>query len=159
MCWDEVERHQWRLTENSVLFKSLQVSHTLQWHYNGCDGISHHQPHHCLPNRLYWGAGQRKHQSSTSLAFVQGIHRWPVNSLHKWPVRRIMFTFDDVIMQAQAWSIYRVGAHMKWIQHWISTSAAWKPCAWNHYCPHRYGKSVWGVLPADPHGRNVKKIK
>ena len=31
-------------------------------------------------------AHQEKHQSSTSLAFVQGIHRGPVNSLHKWPV-------------------------------------------------------------------------
>ena len=34
------------------------------------------------------GADQRKHQSSVSLAFVGGIHRWPVNSPHKGPVRR-----------------------------------------------------------------------
>ena len=33
-----------------------------------------------------------------SLAFVQGIHRWPVNFPHKWPVTRKMFPFDDVIM-------------------------------------------------------------
>ena len=44
------------------------------------------------------GADQRKHQSSASLAFVNGIHRWPVNSPHKWPVTRKMFQFDDVIM-------------------------------------------------------------
>ena len=44
------------------------------------------------------GADQRKHQSSASLAFVQGIHRWPVNSPHKWPVRQKMFPIDDVIM-------------------------------------------------------------
>ena len=30
-------------------------------------------------------ADQRKHQSSALLAFVRGIHRWPVNSPHKWP--------------------------------------------------------------------------
>ena len=41
---------------------------------------------------------QRKHQSSTSLAFVRGIHRGPVNSPHKWPVTRKKFPFDDVIM-------------------------------------------------------------
>ena len=41
---------------------------------------------------------QRKHQSFASLAFVWGIHRWPVNSPHKWPVTRKMFPFDDVIM-------------------------------------------------------------
>ena len=31
---------------------------------------------------------QRKHQSSAALAFVRGIHRWPVNSPHKWQVTR-----------------------------------------------------------------------
>ena len=45
------------------------------------------------------GVDQRKHQSSTSLAFVRGIHQWPVNSPHKRPVTRIMFPFDDVIME------------------------------------------------------------
>ena len=44
------------------------------------------------------GADQRKYQSSASLAFVWGIHRWPVNSPHKKPVTRKMFPFDDVIM-------------------------------------------------------------
>ena len=47
---------------------------------------------------VYSGAGQRKHQSSASPAFVRGIHRWPVNYPHKGPVTRKMFPFDDVIM-------------------------------------------------------------
>ena len=50
-------------------------------------------------SNFYWGADQRKHQSSASLAFVRGIHQWPVNSQHKWPVLRKMFPFDDVIMR------------------------------------------------------------
>ena len=37
------------------------------------------------------GAEQRKRQSSASLAFVRGIHWWPVNSPHKGPVTRNMF--------------------------------------------------------------------
>ena len=41
----------------------------------------------------------RTHQSSASLAFVRGIHWWPVNSPHKRPVIRKMFPFDDVIME------------------------------------------------------------
>ena len=45
-----------------------------------------------------WGADQRKHQSSASLAFVRVIHRWSVNSPHKGPVTHKMFPFDDVIM-------------------------------------------------------------
>ena len=47
---------------------------------------------------VYSDADERKHQSSASLAFVQGIHRGPVNSPHKWPVTRKMFPFYDVIM-------------------------------------------------------------
>ena len=58
------------------------------------------------------GADQRKHQGSASLAFVQGIHRGPVNSWHKWPVTRKMFPFDDVIMQ----DLIETNAHpiVKW---------------------------------------------
>ena len=43
-------------------------------------------------------ADQRKHQSSASLAFVRGIHRWPGNSPPKKTVARKMFPFDDVII-------------------------------------------------------------
>ena len=77
------------------------TSHKSTWHYN--DVIMSVMASEstslmivCLT--VYWGADQRKHQSSASLAFVRGIHRWPVNSPHKGPVTRKMFPFDDVIM-------------------------------------------------------------
>ena len=54
------------------------------------------------------GADQRKHQSSTLLAFVRGIHRWPMNSPHKGPVTRKMFPFDDVIMSMRSVIRYTV---------------------------------------------------
>ena len=44
---------------------------------------------------VYSGADQRKHQRSASLAFVRGIHWWPVNSPYKGSVTRKMFPFDD----------------------------------------------------------------
>ena len=44
------------------------------------------------------GADQRKHKSYASLAFVHGIHRWPMNSPQKWPVTRKIILFDDVII-------------------------------------------------------------
>ena len=44
------------------------------------------------------GADQRIHQSSASLVFVRGIHRWLVDSPRKGPVRWKMFPFDYVIM-------------------------------------------------------------
>ena len=49
-------------------------------------------------SKVYSGADQRKHECPMSPAFVQGIHRGPVNSPHKWTVTRKMFPFDDVIM-------------------------------------------------------------
>ena len=36
---------------------------------------------------VHSGADQRNHQSSAALAFVWGIHRWPVNSPDKWRKR------------------------------------------------------------------------
>ena len=74
---------------------------SLQWRHNERDGVSNDQPHDCLLNSLFrykW----KNHQSSASLAFVRGIHRWPVNSPHKRPVTRKTFplNFDDVIMMA-----------------------------------------------------------
>ena len=45
------------------------------------------------------GAHHRKHHSSISLAFVRGIHRWPVDSPHKRSVTRKMVPFGDVIMR------------------------------------------------------------
>ena len=56
---------------------------------------------------VYSGADERNHQRSASLAFVWGIHRWPVNSRHKGPVTRKMFPFDDVIM---TWQHFRISA-------------------------------------------------
>ena len=73
--------------------------HPLQWRHNGLDGVSNHQPNDCVLYRYI------KNQSSASLAFVRGNHRWPLNSPHKGPVTRKMFPFDDVIMH---WSFVRI---------------------------------------------------
>ena len=53
---------------------------------------------------VYSGADQRKHQSSASLAFVQVIHWWPVNSPHKGLVTWKVFPLDDVVMETQYFS-------------------------------------------------------
>ena len=87
----------------------------LQWRHNECDGVSNHQPHDCLLNRLF-GRSQRKHQSSATLAFVWGIHRSPVNSPHKESVTRKMFPFDDVIMQYHLLILMLVCAG--WMMFW-----------------------------------------
>ena len=68
----------------------------LQWRHHGRDGVSNHQSRDRLLSHLI---RLRSKKISVSLAFVRGIHRWPVNSPHKWPVTRNMFLFDDVTMR------------------------------------------------------------
>ena len=58
------------------------------------------------------GVDQRKYQSSASLAFVGGIHRWSVNSTHKGSVTWKIFPFDDVIMVAMHKHVK--GTHLLW---------------------------------------------
>ena len=80
-------------------YRQFQVlSWTLQWRHDECDGVSNHRRFGCLLNR-FTGADQRKNQSSASLAFVTGIHRWPVDYPHKGPITRKRFPFDDVTME------------------------------------------------------------
>ena len=66
---------------------------------------------------------QRKHKSSASLAFVRGIHRWPVNSPHKGPVTRKMFSFDDVI------DISCVADESKYTGYTYNCSGIWVNCS------------------------------
>ena len=68
--------------------------HSLCWCHNECytsqiTGAS-------IVSIVSSGADQRKRQSSASLAFCVGNHRWPVASPHNRPVTLKMF--DDVIM-------------------------------------------------------------
>ena len=53
-------------------FQCLCLS--LQWRHNERDGISNHQPHNCLPNRIF-----RRRSKKTSKLRVTGL--WEVNSL------------------------------------------------------------------------------
>ena len=69
---------------------------TLQWRHNGRGGVSITSLTIIYFN-VYSDADQRS-PSSVPLAFVRGIHRWPVNSPHKWLVTRKMFQRDDVII-------------------------------------------------------------
>ena len=101
-CYKMPTKHISSLIHLYFLFFHLENSHlwwrfALQWGHNERDGVSNHQPHDCLLNRLFRHRS-KKTSSFASLAFVRGIHRWPVNSPHKGPIKRKMFPFDDIIM-------------------------------------------------------------
>ena len=60
---------------------------SLHWRHNDHDGVSNHQPHGCLLNRLF-----RRRSKKTSKLRVTGLcvgnSPGPVNSPHKGPVTR-----------------------------------------------------------------------
>ena len=89
---------------------------------------------------VYSGTDQRKHQSSASLAFVLGIHRWPVNSSHKWPVTRKMFPFDNVIMSK--WSPRSSWNHSTCLELGVPGPEG------DHHCYDRYSltKINWDLV-------------
>ena len=101
-----VNRFRWNFQDGSEIIQVTSVpmgmDHHLDLHYN--NAIMSAMVFQIIDVLIFFstvcsGADQRKHQNSTSLAFVRGIHRWPVDSSHKGPVARQMYPFDDVIMR------------------------------------------------------------
>ena len=86
-----------------VIFNSA-----LQWRHNWRDSVSNHQPHDCLLNLVF-----RRRSKKTSKLRVSGLcagnSPWPVNSPHEGPETRIIFQFDDVIMETNM-----AGAGIAW---------------------------------------------
>ena len=87
----------------SICCKAVQYHHYSDVMASQITGVS------IVYSTICSGADQRKHQSSASLAFVRGIHPWPVNSPHRGPVTRKMFPFDEVIMIVTSRYRYTVG--------------------------------------------------
>ena len=77
ICW-KVNRPTWHVIEMQLPREEHQK--TQFWRQD--------QPHDCLLKCL----------TGASLAFVRGLHRWPVKTPPKGPVTRKMFPSDDVII-------------------------------------------------------------
>ena len=64
--------------------------HPLQWRHNDHDGVSNHQPHGCLHNRLF-GCRSKKTSKLRVTGLCAGNSPGPANSPHKGPVTRKCF--------------------------------------------------------------------
>ena len=101
---------------------------------------------------VYSGANQRKHQSSASLAFVRGIHRWSVKTPYKGPVTRKVYPFDDVIMFESPLNV-NLDSYNRWnmfLGHiWSTTlSSVYQvythmPAFFNVVCRKRHTDCTW----------------
>ena len=110
----------WRHMRDNFVYAPSQciaVSHwlgactvwSLHWRHKYHGGVSNHQPHGRLLNRLF-----RRKSKKTSKLRVTGLcvgnSPVPVNSPHKGPVTRKIFPLDDVIM-IPACGIMDLGHH------------------------------------------------
>ena len=79
----------WAVLQNII--NCLHRFDSLQWSHNGCDGVSNHQPHDCLFNRIF-----RCWSKKTSNLLVTGLcaGNSPVTREfpHKGAVTRKMFS-------------------------------------------------------------------
>ena len=124
---------------------SLCFHDTLRWRHNDHDGVSNHQPHGCLLNRLV-----KRRSKKTSKLRVTGLcvgnSPGPVNSPHNGPVTRKMFPFDDVIINYfllwpingrpdQCTNCYKVRPGRKDVGLWLSVPLiGHRSCSPNHRC-------------------------
>ena len=107
-----------RSRQNTANFLSLQ------WRHNERDGVTGVS---IVCIIISSGTEQRDHQSSASLTFVRGIHRWP----HKGRVTPKMFPFHDVIILGYILMISSHCQHMSVVatvllcndvSHWLGTN-------------------------------------
>ena len=86
---------------------------TLHWRHNDYDGVSNHQSHGCLLNRLF-----RRRPKKTPKLRVTGlcVGNSQVNFPHKGPVARKIFPFDDVIMAIDYIKSTSPPPEHRWIQ-------------------------------------------
>ena len=111
---------------------------------------------------VYSGANQRKHQSSASLAFVRGIHRWPVNSPHKGLVTRKMCAFDDVIMKSrlvgEIWLIESYVAAMLRITPATAIVVNINACSRDSLFIHAYYRQTSNIVRTISQNLNVSRL-
>ena len=98
------------LTMNTFVYHN-KVNFPLQWLHNGNDGVSNHQPHHCLLNRLF-----RHRSKKTSKLCITGLCEG--NSLvtsefpEQRPVTQKMFPLPSCYMHFQVKTVVSLLSHV-----------------------------------------------
>ena len=77
-------------------------SYTLRWRHNGRDGVSNHQPHHCLLNHLF-----RRRSKKTSKLRVTGLCAGNSSVTGEFPAQ----------LASNAENVYKSMISMKWYHY------------------------------------------
>ena len=68
VCIRGMDKGMLRYVDKECSCDKTKLPSALQWRHNGCDGVSNHQPHRCLLNRLF-----RRRSKKTSKLRVTGL--------------------------------------------------------------------------------------
>ena len=103
----------WHTTRKLGVFCEFKIS--IQWRHNGLDGVSNHQPHHCLLNRLF-----RRRSKKTSKLHASGLCAGNSPVIGEFPVH----------MASNAENVYISWRHHTGLQNYVQFSHCLQPC--NH---------------------------
>ena len=110
----------------SVVTDSLGVGAvTLQWRHNGRDGVSNHQPHDCLLNRMF-----RRRSKKTSKLRVTGLCAGNSPGTGEFPAQMasyaenvfIWWCHHDLNRNLQTHINYTYLGHFLWNRHQVNTA-------------------------------------
>ena len=116
----------------------LTIPKALQWRHNDHGGVSNHQPHGCLLNRLF-RRGSKKTSKLRVTGLCVGNSPGPVTSPHKGPVTRKMFPFDDVIMV--------IIFNWLFLVLWYYTASLNLSFGESHFAVLSYSDATWASRP------------
>ena len=105
--FDQITSLFWNVPPRYFMQKSF-VQDSLQWCHDGHDGISDHQPHYCLLNRLFRRRSKRISKLRIT-GLCAGNSQLTGEFPHKGPVMRKMFPFDDIILLQYYLEFIRTG--------------------------------------------------
>ena len=112
---------QWLATCTDFARFRTQQPVALQWRHNERDGVSHHQPYHCLLKRFFRRRA-KKIQNSASLAFVREftVDRWIPRAKGQQRGKRFHFITSSWICQwfEAPWCSCNVTLKRKLIYYW-----------------------------------------
>ena len=96
---------------------------------------------------VYSGVDQRKRQSSASLAFVRGIHRWPVNSQMAGNAENVCISWrhNDEYSPSSDISGYMFGADSRLATSQWDTALHWKLESALCSFQMKWNQSLWWI--------------
>ena len=105
--WLEPKSVFFRVVSTTYLTRHSTNGHTTVWQCENfvqhCDGVSNHQPHYCLLNRLL-GRWSKKPSKLRVTGLCAGNSTVTGEFPHKRPITWKMILFDDIIMKVLAMS-------------------------------------------------------